>query len=179
LKTLGKTKFGENQYSALENTLYTTGQLCKQLLFMKTSFNDRMSPVDAANMRANMMELHFLIGSIILALILGSAFDDDEKKRLGINSLINILTRQQTDILMFANPTQFETISKNIIPVMGLISDVQRVGSSIMDQFGPTPDYDRGTYVGMNKAFVNSARMIPVLNQGLRLYQYNDSKLNK
>jgi hypothetical protein len=149
------------------------------MLFLKTSFNDRMSPTDAANMRSNMMELHFLIGSIILSLVLGAAFDDDDKKRLGINSLVNILTRQQTDILMFANPTQFETISKNIIPIMGLISDVEKVGKSMYDQFGDTPDYDRGTYVGMNKFAVNSARMIPIMNQGLRIYQYNDAKLNK
>lgn len=177
--TLGKTNFNGNQYSALQNTLYTTGQLCKQMIFMKTSFNDRMSPVDAANMRANLMELHFLIGSIILSLILGSSFDDDDKKRLGINSLINILTRQQTDILMFANPIQFETISKNIIPIMGLVSDIEKVGVAVAAQFSDTPDYDRGTYVGMNKLTVNSVRMIPVLNQGLRIYQYNDQKLNK
>ena len=62
---------------------------------------------------------------------------------------------------------------------MGLVSDIEKVGVAAAAQFGDTPDYDRGTYVGMNKLTVNSIRMIPVLNQGLRIYQYNDQKLNK
>jgi hypothetical protein len=169
------SEFEGNQYTAIDNALYLTGQLAKKILFMKTDFSGRMSPVDAANMKANMMELHFLLGSIMLILLLGLAFDDeDDKKKFRINTITNLILRLQTDILMFVNPLEFESLSKNMIPVFGIMNDIGKLTWSIKEQFGDNPDYRTGSYRSMNKAAVNSIRMIPVLNQGLRIFQYND-----
>ena len=98
-KVLGGSTFEGNQYTAAQNILYTLGQLGKKIVFMRTSFDGRMSATDAANMRANMMELHFAIGAIIMSLIVGGALgDDDDKQKFARNMALNMLTRVQTDI---------------------------------------------------------------------------------
>jgi hypothetical protein len=66
---------------------------------MRTSFDGRMSATDAANMRANLMELHFAIGAIIMSLMFGAVLGgDDDKKKFARNMALNLLARTQTDI---------------------------------------------------------------------------------
>ena len=55
---------------------------------MKTSFDGRMSETDAANMRGNMQELQFFLGTVSAILTMGLAFDSDDKKNFRINSFI-------------------------------------------------------------------------------------------
>ena len=114
-------------FTSADNILHTLGQMGRQLTFQKTSFSGRMSEVDAANMRANLMELHFVLGTMIMTLMLASLFTPDDKKKYGINVAVNLLMRQQADIVMFANPAEAQQLSKNLIPVLGVITDTQKV----------------------------------------------------
>ena len=147
------------------------------MLFLNTSFDGRMSEVDAANMRANLMELHFLLGTIAMILLIGAAFDDDDKYKFMANSMINIIGRQQSDILMFSNPLEAESLSKNILPITGVLSDVNKVMWSVKEHIQGEGDYDRGVYQGRDKTSVAISKLIPAINQGFRLTQYGSQEL--
>jgi hypothetical protein len=179
ISTLRGSEFNGNQFSALDNSIYTMGQLCKKLAFMNTDFEGRMSAADAANMRANLMELHFLVGSIIMCLILGAGFNDEEKKRFRINALINLLSRQQSDIAMFANPLEAEKLSKNFLPITGVLADLGKIAWAAKQELSGKGEYTNGTYKGMDKLAVNIIKNTPVANQALRVYQYGKEKIAK
>jgi len=170
-KSLGGSEFNGNAFTAVDNTLYTLGQLCRKIAFMRTSFDGRMSETDAANMRANLMELHFALGMLALMLILRAAIPDDErKKNFTYNMLINLITRQQNDILVFANPITFDQINKNMLPVMSIVSDTQSLVRSVKNEFSDD-DKKRG------KSLVKTAKMIPGLSQGVRVFQYGEKEI--
>jgi hypothetical protein len=172
-------EFNGNQYSSMDNILYTSGQLVKQMLFMNTSFDGRMNELDAANMRANMKELQFLISTILMIFLIGMAFDDDDKYKFMANAMINVIGRQQSDILMFSNPLEAESLSKNIIPLTGVLHDFNKVIWSVKEQMSGEGDYDRGVYKGDDKTAVAVSKLIPALNQGFRLIQYGSQELDK
>ena len=168
LKTLAGSKFNGNEFTAADNILYTLGQLGRKVLFMRTSFDGRMSESDAANMRANMMELHFMLGLMALMLILKAAVpDEDKKNNFTYNFLINMIIRQQNDIMVFANPMTFEQINKNVLPIMGVLSDTNSLIKSIKNEFS---DDERKT----DKSLGKLAKMVPPFGQGLRVYQYGE-----
>ena len=138
---------------------------------MRTSFDGRMSEVDAANMRANLMELHFMLGLMALMLILKGAIPDDEKKKnFGYNMLINMIVRQQNDIMVFANPMTFEQINKNVLPVMGVLSDTSSLINAVKNEFS---DDDRKT----GKSLVKLAKMVPPFGQAVRFIQYGEKEI--
>lgn len=171
LKTLGGTEFNGNQFTATDNILYTLGQISKKILFMRTSFDGRMSESDAANMKANLMELHFMLGLMALMLILKAAVPDEDKKHnFTYNFLINMAIRQQNDILVFANPMTFEQINKNVLPVMGILSDTSGLVNSIKNEFS---DDDRRTGKSLGKL----AKMIPGAGQAVRVVQYGEKRI--
>ena len=178
-KVLGGSTFEGNQYTMAQNCLYTLGQLGRKIVFMRTSFDGRMSTTDAANMRANLMELHFAIGAIIMTLILrGALGDDDDKQKFIRNMALNLLTRTQTDIWMYANPMEMESLSKNFLPVMGVISDTQKALWSVQQQIVGKGTYITGSHRHMNKILVNTAKMVPLENQFLRLFNYGAAPIN-
>lgn len=126
------TTVGDIHYSALNNVMFTMKQLLRKMLFQSTQFNNRMSQVDAANMRANLQELFILMSTLSLTLILtGLVPDTDDRKRYRINILLNVLQRTQTDILMYINPVQYQNISKSFVPVTGLITNTSRAINSV------------------------------------------------
>ena len=123
---------------------------------MRTSFDGRMSETDAANMRANLMELHFMLGLMALMLILKAAVPDEEKKNFSYNFLINMIIRQQNDIMVFANPMTFEQINKNLLPVMSVLTDSNALIKAVKNEFS---DDDRKT----GKSLEKLAKMLPPL----------------
>ena len=147
------------------------GQLLKKIAFQKTSFDGRMSEVDAANMKANLMELHFILGTILMMLILKAAIpDEDKKKNFTYNMMMNLIMRQQNDIMVFANPLTFEQINKNVLPVMGVLSDTRLLVNSIRGEFS---DDDRRT----GKSLTRAAGFVPGLNQGVRFFKYGAKEM--
>ena len=138
---------------------------------MRTSFDGRMSETDAANMKANLMELHFALGVLALMLILRGAIPDEErKKNFTCNMLINMCIRQKNDIMVFANPLTFDQINKNVLPVMSVLSDTQNLVNSIKNEFSDD-DKKHG------KSLLKAAKMIPGLSQGVRVYQYGEKQI--
>ncbi len=138
---------------------------------MRTSFDGRMSETDAANMRANLMELHFMLGLMALMLILKAAVPDEEKKKnFTYNFLINMIIRQQNDIMVFANPMTFEQINKNLLPVMSVLSDTGALVKAVKNEFG---DDDRKT----GKSLEKLAKMVPPFGQAVRIAKYGAKEM--
>ena len=170
-KVVKGSEFEGNQFTAADNILYTLGQLGRKILFMRTSFDGRMSEMDAANMKANLMELHFMLGLMALMLILKAAVPDEEKKKnFSYNFLINMIIRQQNDIMVFANPMTFEQINKNVLPVMSVLTDTDTLIRAVKNEFS---DDDRKTGKSLGKL----AKMLPPLGQGVRIFQYGEKQI--
>lgn len=173
ISTLMGSEFEGNQFTAAENVIHTLKQLGKKILFMRTSFDGRMSESDAANMKANLMELHFLLGTMLLMLVLRAAVDDDDEKRnFTFNMLINLTTRMQNDILVFANPMTFEEINKNVLPVMGVLTGAAGVVRAVKNEFS---DDERKS----GKSLEKLAKETPILSQGIRAYNYAAKEIAK
>ena len=79
---------------------------------------------------------------------------------------------------MYANPMEMESLSKNFLPVMGVISDTQKVLWSVEQQAIGEGTYTTGSHRHMNKILVNTAKMIPLENQFLRLFNYGAAPIN-
>ena len=79
---------------------------------------------------------------------------------------------------MYANPLEAESLSKNFLPVMGIISDTNKVLWSIEQQAVGRGTYTTGSHRHMNKITVNSAKMIPLGNQFLRVFNYGAAPIN-
>ena len=140
---------------------------------MKTDFSGRMNEVDAANMKANLMEIHFILGMIALMLLLRAAVpDEDKKKNFTYNMLINLISRQQNDMMVFANPSLLEQMNKNILPVMSILSDVSKLGISIKNEFSEV-ERKRGKSLSKVLSFT------PPLGQFKRAYDYGAKEINK
>jgi len=84
------------------------------------------SPIDMENMRKNFAGLAWSVS--ITALILGLRSmvkdtrhkDDDDRKR---QLLINMLIRNQQDLLLYSSPSVFNTISGNFLPATQVLTD--------------------------------------------------------
>ncbi len=84
------------------------------------------SAIDVENMRKNFSGLAWTVG--ITAMILGlrslagtgrKKTDDDHKRQL----LINMLIRNQQDLMLYSSPSVFNTISGNMLPATQVITD--------------------------------------------------------
>lgn len=162
---------GDKHYSGLSNTLFTMKQLLRKMSFglFKTQFNERMSEVDAANMRANMQELAILFSTMGLALLATSAIEPDDRKKYRINIALNLLSRMQTDIFMYMNPTAYQKISKNILPILSLLDNMGRFLDRFSKYLGDTSDEN------YNKMLKALARNFPITAQGVRWNDYSES----
>ena len=168
-KVFKSTTLGDAHYTAMNNVMFTMKQILRKMLFQKTQFNDRMSEVDAANMRANLQELFILMSTLSLTLMLTSLVpDSDDRKKYRINILLNVLQRTQTDILMYINPTQYQKISESFIPVTGIITNSTRAINSVYTFIQDDSDKN---YEKMMKAV---GKNIPGWTQGLRFMTYSD-----
>lgn len=168
-KVFKATTLGDEHYTAMNNVMFAMKQILRKMLFQKTQFNDRMSEVDAANMRANLQELFILMSTLALTLMLTSLVpDSDDRKKYRINILLNVLQRTQTDILMYINPTQYQKISESFIPVTGIITNSTRAINSVYTFIQDDSDKN---YEKMMKAV---GKNIPGWTQGLRFMTYSD-----
>jgi hypothetical protein len=79
---------------------------------------------------------------------------------------------------MYANPMEMESLSKNFLPVMGVISDTQKVLWSVQQQIAGEGTYTTGSHRHMNKILVNTAKMVPLENQFLRMFNYGAAPIN-
>lgn len=165
------TTVGDIHYSGLNNTLFTLKQLLRKCTYglLKPDFSGRMSEVDAANMKANLQELFLLINITALYLIGQAAIDPDDRKKYRINILLNMLSRMQTDAIMYINPLAYKNISDNVIPALGLLGNLYNLGI-YSGQYLTTFDDDY-----KEKFFKALAKNTPLATQVVRLKSYTEN----
>ena len=161
---------GDRHYSGISNTLFTIKQLLRKMTFglLKTQFDERMSEVDAANMRANMQELSILLATIGLTLLATTAIEPDDRKKYRINIALNLLSRMQTDIFMYMNPTAYQNMSKNIIPILGILDNIEKFLNRFSKYLGDPSDEN------YKKTLKALARNFPITSQGVRWSDYSE-----
>lgn len=90
-----------------------------------------LSDVDAKNMYSNIKELAFFAQLYVVSVILTAAMDqmgdDDETAHSAVTFMLNMLTRLETDISLYANPNEFQKLNKSFIPAMGVLQDAQDI----------------------------------------------------
>lgn len=157
-------------YSGLQNALFTVKQIARKLTFQKTKFDERMSEVDAANMRANLQEIFVLMGITASLLALKGLVPEEEPEsniKFLTNLAINLCQRYQSDILIYANPAEFEKISKNSVPVFGLISNIGLWTNSVWRLLTDADDE-----YAWDRFVKNTMRQFPIINQIPRMASY-------
>lgn len=87
-----------------------------------------LSPLDAANMRKNYMELKatVMVAAAIMALTNALEGDDDDENKKRYRLAINYLTRLENDIFFYGDPESFESITQNPLPVFKAFNDVRK-----------------------------------------------------
>lgn len=85
------------------------------------------SAVDMENMRKNFAGLAWTVGLTTTILMLQGMGDDDEHKK-GAKArkrqlLINMLIRNQQDLMLYSSPSVFNTISGNFLPATQVLTD--------------------------------------------------------
>jgi hypothetical protein len=113
------------------------GMLMKRLVYSKLrhfnpAFADKLdtqfgnfSDVDAANLRANLQELQFMLTLLLTYLVAKAVlFDDDEDKKnqLVHNYLINQIVKVQGDLMFYTSPQTPGTLMEQLIPVSKLVN---------------------------------------------------------
>lgn len=160
-------------YSKMDNLLFAIKQLGRKMLFLSTKFDQRLNPVDAANMRANLMELHVLLGLILLNLTLKAALPDDDEDRRTFFVLLNLGYRMQSDIVLYTNPLEFEKLSKNLLPIMASASNI---GNWLKSVGNALADNDEEQWARVLK---NTAKNTPIVSQIVRGYTYGEQLLSR
>ena len=156
--------------------------LTRKLFFQTSTFQNRaddnedasFTATDAANMRKNLTELLFLLGMIAVTALLKAGADDEDdeekqkRKTLALNFLINSAARLQTDILFYLSPVEFERLTKNAMPMFGLISDSMGLIDSawVLIWQGAEEDIlQSGTNRGQSETWNDAKEIIPILSQ--------------
>lgn len=171
LKDIFQTKTAEGEaYGSWNMLLWTIKQLLRKSFFFSTKFNDRLNEVDAANMRALLTEIQLVGALFILSIILRGMAEDDDDKKQSLFALLNMVNRFNSDILLYANPLSFESISKNILPISNLLT----LGSNLTDSaINFITEADDESY---ERFIRNTIKATPLLNQGLRIATYGDKE---
>ena len=167
----GLSMFEQNRVSAIATLrLFIPGLSSNKEYLTSKGFTS----YDAANISANIMEMNMFLAATAAMLLLKAALPDDEDKnsnsKFVITALINQLNRVQMDLQFYANPTELENLSKNLIPLMSLMEDVGHIGHAAARQFGEHPEYQSGIHEDWNILLHKIGKALPISNAGIKLY---------
>lgn len=123
---LGKNK---TDMSFGSDVIYNTINLLRAMSpWHKTDFDKKFSELDAANLRANLMELQILLTLFALYLLMKGLMDDDDDKKsskvLAQNFLLNNILRQSADLQFYSSPMDVAKFSQQLFPVYRLVKGV-------------------------------------------------------
>lgn len=126
--------------------------------------NKNLSDLDIQNLRVNIREIQFILGSYILMLALkGLAGDGEDDDFNMLVYLINQSQRLDQELWFFYSPKQAQQILKDIIPLYKTYGDVQDVvyaGLNLVED--PQSDiYKRGFRTGKSKFMKEFGETVP------------------
>lgn len=135
-----------------------------------------LSEVDIQNMKKNIGELFILTNLFLLTLMIKAGLEEDEDKKAFYTFLINQGTRMQTDISFYVDPNSFETLTKQSIPAMKLVTDIGQWIQAINFLLRGEDEISSGVNAGESRMFRETLQLvpIPVLSQGYRIIQSSE-----
>ena len=171
---LGRARKGRYRTYGKLGLMGSIKTLLKQLAYSKSAFIDpktgkKMDDVDVENMRANLSELAFALGMYAFVVMLKHMWDDDDEKPAAYYFFINTAFRLQDDIAFYINPNAFENISKNAIPVFGLVTDVGEFVIAAEKYIAGDDLLKSGPYKGESRVLREFSQMIPL---GTPIYRF-------
>ena len=89
-----------------------------------------MSDADKTNMRRNFAGVAFtlgLFGAIVLLKAAISGAEDDEEDKTALQIMLNMIIRQKQDMMLYASPSVFDTVTRNLIPATDVINDYMKL----------------------------------------------------
>jgi len=175
--------FQHDDYGAVRLSITIVEQLLRKLVGRSTTFdsmvNDQFTEADAANMRKNMTEIIIALSLMALALALKGIDDDDDNKakKAARNLLLNQIGRVTTDIYFYSNPMEFETLSRNALPIFGALGDGSKLVKSSADFLsGQDTRLKSGPNKGMHRPVRDVQKMVPGLTQIKRIQSAADQE---
>jgi len=147
--------------------------------------NGKLSEVDAANMRVNLVELTTMILAVTLAALLKGAIcdDDDDCKGAGQAELftLNMMKRLTGEISFFTSPENWYKFISNPVAAANVLNDmVKATDIAYIQLFGEDEqmEFQAGYRKGTRKDWALVRDWIPMYNQFKRLQHYSGEVLN-
>jgi hypothetical protein len=128
--------------------------------------------LDAANMRANMMELMMALSLTATAILVKAAFKggDDDEDEAAATFLLNIISRLMGDITFYVDPAGAERITRNLVPVMSLVPDTWNVLIASGNFLTGNDEINGGYLDGHSRLLKASAKLTPGGASAYNLY---------
>jgi hypothetical protein len=158
----GKLFGRKSQQKFTEEFFGTSMDLIRKMIRSKSkNYSDQFNEVDAANMRANIQEIAFmlsLIGTYIISKL--ALWDEDEpmKNQVAHNMTLNQINRLLSDLTFFTNPQTPGDMVEQAIPVSRLFNNGSRLMSS-----GLKLMYGKELQANENTFMQNAAKNVPVM----------------
>lgn len=161
------------ELGAIQATFEITKQLLRKLTFQGTDFGKLVSEegyfteTDAANLRKNLTEIVTMMSVYMLGLLLRAGLDDEEDDKKGMFrpiafTLINQMSRIQTDILFYTNPVAFEQLQRNALPIFTFVTDGNKLVIRAANLLTGGDDiYKQGIHKGQSKTAVAAMNVAP------------------
>ena len=122
------------------------------LIYLLGGDKSSLSDLDKSNMRRNIAEIAMIGALTIMIMGLKAAIgDDDEEDRLYSTYILNSMIRAQNDLTFFMSPASFETIIKDPIPLMGVLTDTIDLAEAGFATITGDPVYKSGPRKGNSR----------------------------
>lgn len=132
-----------------------------QTLITKAA-REKLSDLDAANMRKNAAELTLWISVSLAMLLLSSGDDDDDEKNSAMtNYITNLGFRLQTDIEFYISPIAAEKLLQQSVPPAQIVVDLAKFTKAIKTYIEGDDIIERGPYSGQSRLERSFGRLIP------------------
>lgn len=161
---------------------YYTHKMTRGILFKNEDLSNYFTEVDAQNMRANMAELAMLTNMLILSLVAKAALDDDDEKGsiryMFLNILIGQLSRANTDLWLYASPSEAASLVENALPITQLINDVSQFTTAGIRALHGDDRIGSGQNAGESRLIRETFQLLPFSKQAYSLYSTATDKRN-
>lgn len=141
--------------SMIDKTLFMFSTLVSK------SAREKLSELDAANMRKNAMEIYIWSAIAVLLTGLSGDDDDDEKRTAMQNYILNIGFRLQTDLEFYSSPIAAEKLIRQTVPPAQLVVDVWKFKDAVVKYTQGEDEIPTGPYAHESRLARASGKLIP------------------
>ena len=171
--------FQANTLDGVDLTIKKIIPLLLKALVSKKAL-DVLSEVDKVNLKRNLRELQILGTLTILGMIaMGASDDEDDENTLrALNTLINLMTKTQSDLEFYLNPASMASIADNVVPILGTVNDMRKIVTTFYGTVIGDGIYVTGPFKGQSKLKIAVGRAFPMTNGAVKMWNYSQQQFN-